>query len=182
MNLLCGTLLKNDNGVIGLLTTMLALFMHCIDKGLQYVWVLEDDAMFMNDPGIITEAMSQVPNDFDLLYFGGYLTHEQNTVVHKNIFKVSRIFSTHSIYYSREAMIKILAALKETFNSGYYNPYDKLLFNGIQKEGKCYCAYPAVMKQRAGYSDIEKNVVDYTRYHEDMFRENTCHLKFDNLL
>lgn len=168
---------KHENGVKGLLLSMQNLFNECLSKGLQNVWVLEDDALFIEPVEYIEKSFAQVPSDFDLLYFGGYMPLTPKGLYTNNLIPIDIMYSTHSIIYSRRGMSVALDVIEDTLSKGYFRPYDQLLVNGIQKAGNCYCSFPMIMKQRSGYSDIEKKDVDYTKYHEEGFRERTVHLR-----
>lgn len=172
---------KDENGVRGLIFSMQNVFNECLNKGLQSAWILEDDAIFIEHPDYVEKSIKQLPIDFHLLYFGGYIAYKQKKLYSDYLIQVNQIYSTHSIYYSRAGMIKALDSIEYMLKQGYARPYDQLLCNGIQKENKCYASFPMIMKQRSGYSDIEKKEVDYTKWHEDKFEEMTGHLKADSL-
>lgn len=173
--------IKDENGAKGLVLTMQNLFNQCLANGLQEILVLEDDALFIDDPDLIEKCISQLPEDFHLFYLGGYLAYEATKLYSSNLIQIPQMYSTHAIYYSRKGMVKVLESLEYMLRQGYIRPFDQLICNGVQKEKKCYCSFPMIMKQRAGYSDIEKKEVDYTKWHEEKFEKMTSHLKADSL-
>lgn len=168
--------IKDEIGARGLVLTMQKLLQYCVNERLDNALILEDDALFIENPDLIEKCIEQLPGDFHLLYLGGYMPYAHKKLYSDNLIQLSMMYSTHAIYYSREAMIKILEQLDDTIHRGYTRPYDQLLCNGIQKEKRCYCTYPMIMKQRSGYSDIQKDQVDYKKWHEDKFKEMTAGL------
>ncbi len=167
---------KDENGVKGLLLSMQNIFNGCLNKRLLNAWILEDDAVFIH-PEFIEKSIVQLPTSYDLFYLGGYMPLTPKSLYSSNLIPVEIMYSTHSIIYSRRGMSVALDVIEDTLSKGYCRPYDQLLVNGIQKAGNCYCSFPMIMKQRSGYSDIEKKEVDYTKYHEEGFRERTVHLR-----
>lgn len=171
---------RDDNGVKGLLLTMQKLLRFLVDSGIGPALILEDDATFLSpNKYLLHKCIEQLPKDFDLFYLGGYLAYRQEKKYSENLLQIPQIYSTHAIVYSRKAMLKILEGLDWMFKMSNPRPYDQFLCNGIQKEKKCYCSFPMIMKQRSGYSDIQKEDVDYTKWHEKKFEEMTGHLRTD---
>ncbi len=142
---------ENENGVLGLLLSMKALFNHCLSNGLDRVLILEDDCTFHVDPVAFLKAVaSQVPKDFHCLYLGLNLISKP-VRISENILRITGAYSTHSLIYTRKGMELILPILDRD-----PTPYDLLLFHNIHALGKSYCTYPMIATQRSGYSDIDR--------------------------
>lgn len=173
--------IRNECGVLGLLLTMENLFRQLLSTNMKEVWILEDDCDFIASPDIITAAIDQLPHDFDLLYFGSYLIRRPDRLYSKNLIQVNGAYSTHSILYSRQGMEYAYAQITKQIKAGVKaRPYDQALVNTIQKMNQCYHSFPAVMKQRHSYSDIENKPVDYDKYHDVGFLGMTGHLSAAN--
>jgi len=157
------------NGVEGLRNTMEYLLQYCIDNRYERVCLFEDDIKIMqpNFNELALYCTMQLPDYFDLFYFGANLWRKP-VKFSSNLMVGTSMYSTHAIIYSRKAMEFILAKIKQLTI-----PYDALLVDTIQQYGRCFCAYPLLMSQRSGYSDIKKKVVNYDKYIEKRYEERT---------
>lgn len=159
---------KDDDGERGLRETMHQLLTHSVQSGYKRICVFEDDINILreNFNDLLAAACDQVPKDFHMLYMGGNI-FKQPFRKSANIVKVPIIYSTHAIIYSAEAIQYIL----QKFDVN--QPYDRMLVNDIQRINKVYCAFPLLVSQRTGYSDIAKKEKDYRGVIESRFAKKT---------
>ena len=116
--------------------------------------ILEDDIKFTGNPDLIlSEAMEQLPNDWDLLYMGANITEKCSTYS-TLLNKVNRAWCTHSIVYSKKAIDYIL----KNFNADKDSPFDEWLNHASLNR---YVIKPTLITQKSGYSYIQKMDVNY---------------------
>ena len=170
---------KEDNGVIGLLNTMIGLLKHCIENGIESALFLEDDATFLQGKDVIEKCISQLPEDFDLFYLGAKFGEAITELYSENLFNIKHSYTTHAIYYSAIGMKKLLFEIEDMLNSNrLVRPLDVLIMAKIQKQGNCYCSFPLIASQRSSFSDIEKREVNYEPFIVQRYYEHTKHLKW----
>lgn len=167
---------KNNDGRLGLILSMQQLFTKCIQENMQCILVLEDDCKFIHDnpKEIIDKCMEQMPQDFDMLFLGCYLTQK---LIHKhseNLLQLSEARATQSIVYSKSGMTKVLKEIGRLGN--YVIPFDDLIMQKIMRDGKTFCSFPNLTSQYDGFSYIEKKPVSYAKYLEVNFKNKTAHL------
>jgi hypothetical protein len=164
------TATEHENGVIGLLVTMKRLLAFCIGKEYENTMILEDDNNFIIPPvPFLDEVWPQVPKDYHCLFLSCNLLARPKRIS-ANILQISSSYSTNAIVYSLEAMKLILPLIEANPTTAY----DITLMKGLQQQyGKCYCTYPMLSNQRAGYSSIEKREIDWAAYQSQSFAMHT---------
>lgn len=162
--------IKDDNGIKGLVLTMVELFKICLEKGYKNFLVLEDDALFLVPQPVkfLDICLKQLPEDYLCFHLGCNLISAPRRVS-ENILKIDKAYSTHAIIYSLEAAKLILSLLEQE----ELVPYDILLMNKVQIHGKSYCTMPMLATQRESYSDIEKNFPPWGKLMAQTFSMHT---------
>lgn len=112
------------------------------------VLIFEDDCLF--DPEFVDTFpifMSQVPDDWDMLFLGGY-HFEPPLPVSRNIVRAVMTLTTHA-YVLRQSIYSAFIELNE-------NPPGSVDRNNtiLQQKFNCYCCEPNIVGQLAGYSDL----------------------------
>lgn len=160
---------ENENGVVGLLQTMLALFKSCILSGLNNVLILEDDSEFVVDFwSFIKEVWPQVPEEYHCLFLACTLMSRPERVSN-NLLRIGSSYCTSAIVYTLEAMKLIVPMIEKNPTQAY----DITLMKNLQPDGKCFATYPQMCYQRAGYSSIEKKEMDWRSYQSHAFNTYT---------
>jgi len=118
------------------------------ELGSSAVLILEDDCFF--DPLFVEKFphfMVQVPDDWDMLFLGGY-HFEPPLPVSDNIVRAAMTLTTHA-YAVRQSIYRAFIELNE-------NPPAIVDRNNtiLQKQFNCYCCEPNLVGQLAGYSDL----------------------------
>jgi glycosyl transferase family 25 len=118
------------------------------DTGNPSVLIFEDDCLF--DPAFeekFPEYMRQVPEDWDMLFLGGY-HFETPLPVSRNVVRARMTLTTHA-YAVRQSIYTDFIELNE-------NPPAIVDRNNtiLQKKFNCYCCEPNLVGQLAGYSDL----------------------------
>lgn len=147
------------DGEIGLIKTNIDILEESKKDNYNSILIIEDDCCFTDDVLNINELMKFVPDDWDMLYFGGnHNTHmglNPPKQINEFVVKVYHTYTTH--------MVAIKSHLFETINlslNKYENPID-VTYTELQKIYNVYCFYPSLAKQRPGFSDIQNTNVDY---------------------
>jgi hypothetical protein len=169
------TAIKRDNGAVGLLLTIKKLFEECIEIGYSNVLVFEDDVHFLRDDvrHYIEVCMEQLDEDFDCLYLGCNLWQNVNFLHNRNLIQLYDAYGLQSVIYSRQAMIKIVAALDYMVE---IMPLDVLIQRKVMPQGKCFASFPNLTSQRVSFSDIENKIQDWNKVLVQRFTEKTKHL------
>lgn len=168
---------KNTNGKLGLLLTMEKLLTESMYAEFEQILVLEDDCNFIVDDvkEQIEKCLLQLPKDFDCLYLGVNLFQKNVELYSENLIKLESGYATHAIIYSKKGIRKVLEAIRSKKLNQW--ALDEIMVKLIQPQGSCFAAYPMVVTQSNGYSDIEKKEIKYDRFLTDRFKERTAHLK-----
>ena len=126
------------------------------DRGIQSLWVVEDDIRFMKDASVVRSALSTVPADADLLVLDGFPTVETTSVFNRNgpwarmEPSVDIRSACDYILLNRKAMEQYVKLLDGSLcgKMPYANDYWKLL-----KDLNVYTAYPLLSIQRVDGKD-----------------------------
>lgn len=141
------------------------------------ILIFEDDVMFVdNFNEIFNKRMEFLPEDWDLLYIGGnhilhvngfdLITGDKNFKVTKENYKTLNYelskspctYTTHAIAINSRFYNRTLNKLKEFPTS----PGTDNLYYQLQMEGcNAYTFLPSLVKQKAGFSDVDDQYVDY---------------------
>jgi len=162
------TAVKDQDGKKGLRDTMRYLFLHCVEAGYKRVCVFEDDVdiLLADFNEIMENCVEQLPKDFHLFYMGGRVVNKP-VRISPNILQSTAIYSTHAVIYTKETIQKVLLRLGKNI------PYDDLLVTYVQQLGKTYCAFPLLISQLPGHSDIEKRYIDWTPHLDKKYEKMT---------
>ena len=127
------------------------------ESGLDNLLMLEDDVEFAENLNQwFAKYFPQVPDDWDLLYFGG--NHNNKPFVKQvgpNVFKTENTYTTHCY------------AIKNTLFDVVINMFPKLryevdvMYSLMQRGYNAYVIRPHLAWQRDGYSDILERNVNY---------------------
>jgi hypothetical protein len=155
---------------MGLYLTMRLAFEEALQKKYESILLFEDDCQFLWDPQpVMDKALLQLPMDWDLLYLGCNLVNRPAGFYAPNLLPVSRALATHAVAYSAAAM-ELFVSLPVTL------PVDILLAQQIQSSGHSYCICPMVVSQYPGYSDIMRQVTNWTPFLQTRFKEQVTPL------
>lgn len=158
-----GNILENNspllNGELGILETHYNIIKTCKENNVKNVLIIEDDVYFTNEITLIEDYLKLVPNDWDLLYFGGNHTYGTPPIkINDKVLKLNFSVALHCVAINQsiyDAILTLLPLKKKQVDS-YYGQ----LQNGYNG----YCFYPNIAKQKADFSDIQNKFVDYNNY------------------
>lgn len=143
-------------GNIGLTITTINLLENAIEKKYSTILLMEDDCVFTNEINCIQDYIDLVPDDWDMLYFGGnhYNFHEHYRINEK-ILKIKKTHMAHCIAI-KSKMFNILIEELKKFETENDNVYMK-----IQQNYNVYCVFPSIAKQIYGISDIQNGYTNF---------------------
>jgi GR25 family glycosyltransferase involved in LPS biosynthesis len=162
---------KRNDGREGIYHSMFQLLQSCLYRGYKNVLVFEDDAEIIHPQfeAIFTEAVRELPDDYDMLYLGINHTVPFLKFYSDFLLPVCRGFSLHAVLWSESGMKKFVSMPMQL-------PIDTNMATKIQKDGKCFAVYPTLVSQKPGMSDIEHRPTYWRHALETRFTEQTKHL------
>jgi len=150
---------KLNPGEIGLILTNINIIKEAKEKDYSSILILEDDVVFAEEIRNIDSYVQLLPDNWDMLYFGGnHNTHmgvKPPQIINDKVCKLHNTYTTHCIAI-RNNMFDILLSILPKLNGPLDVEYAKL-----QKIFNIYSFYPAIAKQRVGFSDIQNKKQDY---------------------
>ncbi len=157
-----GNSLKNEtqikDGELGILNTHLKIINESKEKNYENILILEDDIEFTEKIKLLDEYMSIVPNDWDMIYFGGNHNKHMGKKINYLNYKIIKLEETYGIH---------CVAINNSIYDLILNVIDKrkkpidVYYADIQKNYNCYGFNPSIALQRVSYSDIQNKVTDY---------------------
>lgn len=146
-----------NNGELGLLLTHIKLVKEAKNVNYSNILLIEDDVMFNDKINMLEEYMSSVPNDWDILYFGG--NHNEHMgkkleIINDKVIRSKDTYTTHCFAIKNTIFDLVLNLLNKK-----NKPVD-VYYSDIQKNFNCYSFYPGIASQRVTFSDIQNKVMD----------------------
>jgi GR25 family glycosyltransferase involved in LPS biosynthesis len=134
------------------------------DNNYDNILILEDDVEFHNDlNSLFSEYIKEVPNDWDIIFFGGnhclnngYYMHDPIIPITEHVYRVIRSFANHCYAVKNTCYDKLIEVLSSTESK----PND-VLVSDIKKELNCYLFRPHLAWQRPSYSDLNEKFENY---------------------
>lgn len=152
---------KRKRGHDGCILSHMSLWKKLKSKGI--FMIVEDDLKVVvdNPKEILEKAMSQLPDDWDMLYLGATLNQKPERYS-ENLVRIEKAWTTHAIIYNNQnGVVDAIIDKMDMYK------VDVVLADVIQKEFKCFMTYPMICSQAEGFSNI---VNKYTDYHAIMDR------------
>lgn len=166
--------IEKPNGAEGLRDTMVLLFEEILSKGYKNVLVFEDDIKLVLEPfwfhDTLNKVCEQLPENYHTCNLGPQLTTIPSHYHSTNVINVQKAFNTQSMIYSKQG-------IKEIMSRGMGFPIDTWFVENIQILGHSYCSFPLVCSQRAGFSDIGKNEINWGPFIEGRFQQKVNEMK-----
>jgi len=173
---------KKRRGQIGCALSFYKCFEKIKTDKLQSVLILEDDFNFTLDKEDLFKkiniCISELPNNWDSLYFGANLTDEYGIdPVEKysaNLHRLKSAHCLHSVSFSYQGVEKIFDLLgyeKAGFDSliANYENMDVFMAKIYQKQTNTFISNIILANQTPSYSSIENVVFDYNSWIEMNF-------------
>jgi GR25 family glycosyltransferase involved in LPS biosynthesis len=120
----------------------------------EVIFVFEDDSIFVdNFEAQFQMAMSNVPDDWDMLYFGAHLLQKEPY----NDYWVRSLECSSTHAYAVRKRVKGRLIKQAMSMEGHTD----VAFSSLHKDIKAYAARPTLVYQGASYSDLQGRDVDY---------------------
>lgn len=172
------------NGHIGCGLSQYLIMKDAKNKNYSSILILEDDFLFLKEPkefeNKLQKSIAELPSDWDLFYFGAYFVkgydYEPVEKYSDNLLKVNTGFCNHSLACSYRGINKILNTFKLDSEdeiiafSKEYETIDWYLVREFQFENKCFAPNELLSVQKAGFSDIENQFLDYSDYFKQSYK------------
>lgn len=144
-------------GHAGCVLSHLKVIKDAKEKNYKKILVLEDDVEFIDD---LQERfkiyINQVPDDWDMIYFGGNHNGIPLEMVSDNVGRTKKTYTTHAYAIKGEDLFDVVI---KTF-SKLQKEVD-VYYSMIQQGFKCYVFRPHLAWQKEGFSDILNRDVNY---------------------
>jgi len=156
--------IRRDNGALGCTESHIAVLEMAKAAGWKNVLILEDDAMW------IAENFEEAYATLERLAAGAYDTIMLSSACARWYIGSLKLISaqTASAYLVNSSYYDTLLSnfreskdLFEVSNDGPKHAHDQY-WKRLQQRDNWFVVIPSLMKQRPGYSDIERKVVDYS--------------------
>ena len=144
---------KNE---LGCILSHLNIMKDIKENDYETILILEDD--FELCPGfenLLDVYMSQLPEDWQWLYFGGSHFNEPEPIT-ENISRITKTLTTHAYAIKREMVEPIIDKLESNVQSAVDSS-----FTDMQRDYNTYCTMPHLIYQADGFSDIQQKDVVY---------------------
>jgi GR25 family glycosyltransferase involved in LPS biosynthesis len=149
----------NHKGVAGCALSHRKIVSLAKEAGYKNFLVIEDDTIFDSDFNKkIDFYMSQIPKDWDMIYFGGNHLGSSLKPINTNVGRCSHTLTTNMYAMKNTLYDVVLENISETVD-GLKMPVD-VLYTIIQKQYKCYSFRPHLAWQDSIFSDIENKSQD----------------------
>lgn len=119
--------------------------------------IIEDDMLVIarNPIHILSEALQQLPYDWDMLYLGATMTKPVERYS-DNLFVLKGGSATQAIIYNTQN--GVVDYILENHNRTWHSAF---LRDDVQEKFNCFITYPMIATQKAGYSDLLNKRVSY---------------------
>ncbi len=124
-------------------------------RGYPNILILEDDAEFTRSYSTLKDMV--IPLKWDMLYLGGNVQRDLNEIV--SSWRRVVTFTTHAYIINQTLYDKVISEL-----SSWNREIDVYYAKIIHPDHLAYMINPQMVRQRPGFSDIEKRHVDYSKF------------------
>lgn len=156
------------HGGMGCYASHITVMEDALVNNYQRTLILEDDVMFL-DEGLnnLSKAISYLQNIEWDVFFVGLRVGGNLYRITDYLYKPTQGSCTHAIGYTPKALRLCLNSLQKQFKRNqppyYFVPIDSVGIYNYICSLQCFCSYPLVAVQRAGYSDLHNAFVDYVK-------------------
>jgi len=166
--------IKNNSfgGVAGCIASHTDIWKMAKKNKWKNVLIIEDDCDFVHElQQQFTERINEVPQDWDLLYFGG--VHETRggkfnpRKLSKHVVTCERMITT-TCYAIKDTSYDLALDIVFEQHPWFHTAIDGYLAAYIQPKCKAFAFHPPLAWQRSSFSDIQGGPRDYSK----MMKEN----------
>jgi hypothetical protein len=161
---------KMEHGAVGCSFSHIKCLELAKERNYPYVFICEDDITFLN-PTLLVENIGKYSKSFLMDYFNVLIIGGNNCPPYSNItkfcIKVLNCQSTLGYIVKQKYYNTLIANMKEGLHFLLKNPLNKrefavdMYWKQLQKKDNWHMIIPATVTQLPGYSDVEKQNVNY---------------------
>ena len=161
---------KMEHGAVGCSFSHIKCLELAKERNYPYVFICEDDITFLN-PTLLVENIGKYSKSFLMDYFNVLIIGGNNCPPYSNItkfcIKVLNCQSTLGYIVKQKYYDTLIANMKEGLHFLLKNPLNKrefavdMYWKQLQKKDNWHMIIPATVTQLPGYSDVEKQNVNY---------------------
>ena len=138
-----------QQGFMGCWDSHRRLFNKIKEENTEYTLIMEDDVdLVENFNERLNEVISELPNDWDLLYLGGWNVGDIVKYSSK-LNHAKKVYTTHAFIVRQKYVDTIIKGINER------QWKVDVLISDILPLGNCFICSPTLAWQREGFSDIE---------------------------
>lgn len=150
---------RMPSGMFGLIKTYLNMYNDWKKNPQENILIIEDDCVFVDGFNQkLEEYISNVPNDWGMLYFGAnhnYHMGEKTTTINEKCIKLNNSYSAHCVLIKNHVFEELIFGI-QTFTIE-----NDVMMANLQKKYNAYSSSEALTTQLVSYSDIQNKVMDY---------------------
>lgn len=150
---------KMPSGMFGLIKTYLNMYNDWKKSPKENILIIEDDCVFLDGFNEkLEEYFSNVPNDWDMLYFGAnhnYHMGEKTETINEKCIKLNNSYSAHCVLIKSHVFEELIFGI-QTFTIE-----NDVMMANLQKKYNAYSSSETLTTQLVSYSDIQNKVMDY---------------------
>ena len=150
---------RMPSGMFGLIKTYLNMYNDWKKNPQENILIIEDDCVFVDGFNKkLEEYISNVPNDWDMLYFGAnhnYHMGEKTITINEKCIKLNNSYSAHCVLIKPHVFEELIFGI-QTFTIE-----NDVMMANLQKKYNAYSSSEALTTQLVSYSDIQNKVMDY---------------------
>ena len=162
--------IKLPNGALGCSMSHLKCLQIAKDKKLDHILIVEDDIIFLNPEIFIKQLNRFLENnkEWDVLLIAGNNVPPYK-VIDETCVQVSWCQTTTGYLIRNQYYDTLITNIKEGINHLIREPKNKIMYAidkywlSLQKRDTWLLLIPLTVSQKEGYSDIEKQVTNYTK-------------------
>lgn len=147
-------------GESGHVLSTIGILENAIKNNYTTILLVEDDCVFLDEIKNIDSYFKLIPENWDMLYFGGNHNTHMNASppikINENIVKLHYTFSSHCLALNKKMFPIILSELKKFINQ------TDVIYQKLQRQYNAYCFNPILATQLTGFSDIQNRNIDYS--------------------
>jgi GR25 family glycosyltransferase involved in LPS biosynthesis len=176
--------IEDPNGAHGHVKSFCNLIDICLEQEFSNYLILEDDVSFIGEKSefipCVDAAISELPNNWDVLYFGGTLcdnyVSSPISLYSEQLYKLHSAFATQAVLFSYKGfktLRDMFSCSKEWWQEvlseteGY--AFDVFLAKSFLPASNSYITKSILCGQRPGWSDLLNTYTDYNKLMTERF-------------
>ena len=153
---------RMPSGMFGLIKTYLNMYNDWKKNPQENILIIEDDCVFVDGFNKkLEEYISNVPNDWDMLYFGAnhnYHMGEKTITINEKCIKLNNSYSAHCVLIKPHVFEELIFGI-QTFTIE-----NDVMMANLQKKYNAYSSSEALTTQLVSYSNVSNRKSQNRRF------------------